>query len=582
MMMIVVELKFQSMKIKKHFNKIRTYAIAILALGTLTLSCKREKLAAYNTDPDLILNVSPKPILTSAIVKMHDNSNEAFYDNIRNISNWTQQFVRKNGNGVSFTSTANNTNNRYGTFYTGVGPLLIDAQKRIELMPVGQKEKYVYIHTIPAILKVYYAWYVSDVNGSLAYVDGISARNGGTFTPAYQSQAELYDLFDKELKEAVAILKTQQPVIQEMLGSHDLYFNGDDASIKKWIKAANSLRLKIAMRLTKRDLAKVKAIATEVLADNGGVINDLDDEWLFKAGPSFTAGGNWSPYPDNGFSGEKNVIDFLWNTKDPRLRLFFRPNSWTKANFDAALAQGKIGAGSQWDSRQYYGQYASPDANKDTDKKRFFESITIKNGDKDLVLDTISPVQQRLFQAEYNNGTGFTTFQIITYADVCFMRAELAARNITTESAEEWYRKGILASIQSYNKIAEVAKLEGYSSVTDVEAAMYLEQPNIKFNPAKALEQIVIQQYLNYYKLPNEAWALIKRTGMPNATTIMPLEILKGDGQLLDMPRRFVINYPLGGDLNYVNRTKAIDDMRKDPDFGLPSDIFGRIWWDKK
>jgi len=570
------------MKVKKYLKIVQPYSIAILTLGVFSMSCNREKLAAYNTNPDLILNVSPKPILTTAIVRMHDNSGEAFWDNIRAISNWTQQFVRKNGNGVSFASSANNTNGRYGTFYNGVGPLLIDAQKRIELMPAGEKAKYAYIHAIPSILKVYYAWYVSDVNGSLAYVDGMSARNGGTFTPAYQSQQELYDIFDKELKEAVTILKTQQPAVQEMLGSHDLYFDGNEQSIQKWIKAANSLRLKIAMRLTKRDPEKTKAIAAEVLADNVGLISSIEEEWLFKAGPSFTGDGNWNPYPDNGFSGEKNVIDFLWNTNDPRLRLFFRKNSWTKANFDLAKAQGKIGANAKWDPRQYYGQYASPDANKDEDKKRFFESVTIKDGGKDVVIDTISPLQQRLFQAEYNSGKGFTTFHVITYADVCFMRAELAARKLSSESAEEWYYKGIDASIRSYNDIANIAQLEEYEAVTGNEIATYIQQPGVKFNPAKALEQIVIQQYLNYFKLPNEAWALIKRTGMPNANTIMPLEVLKGDGQLLEIPRRYVINYPLAGDQNFVNRTKAIDDMAKDPDFGLPSDIFGRVWWDKK
>jgi hypothetical protein len=570
------------MKIKQYIYIARPYTAAMLMLGMITIACNREKLAAYNTNPDLILNVSPKPIITAAIVRMHDNSFEAFYDNIRSISNWTQQFVRKNGNGVSFASQANNTNGRYSNFYTNVGPLLVDAQRRIDLMPAGQKEKFAYIRAIPGILKVYYAWYVSDANGSLAYVDGIAARQGGTFTPAYQSQQELYNIFDKELKDAVAILKSTPASAQELLGSADLYFNGDAASIQKWIKVANSLRLKIAMRLTNRDPEKVKAIAAEVLADNVGLINALDEEWLFKAGPSFTEGGNWNPYPDNGFSGEKYVIDFLWNNLDPRLRLFFRKNSWTKANFDLAKQQGKIGAAAVWNPRQYYGQYASPDANKDDDKKRFFASITIKDGGKDVSLDTISPLQQRLFQAEYNTGKGFSTFQLITYADVCFMRAELAAKGMTGEAAETWYNKGIEASINSYNDIASAAQIEDYVAVLPAEIETYKQQPNIKYNPAKGLEQIAIQQYLNFFKLPNEAWALVKRTGMPNPNTIMPLEVLIGDGQLLPMPRRFVINYPLNGDLNYVNKTKAVDDMRKDPDFGLPSDIFGRIWWDKK
>lgn len=567
---------------KKYFYNTRSCAVATMALGMLAVSCKREKMAEYNTDPKLILNISPKPLIATATVKMHDNNFEAFYDNIRCISNWTQQFVRKNGNGVSFTTTAGGTNVRYGNFYTNVAPLLVDAQQRIDLMPAGQKEKYAYMRVIPGILKVYYAWYVSDPNGSLAYVDAIKARQGGTITPAYQSQQELYTIFDKELKDAVAVLKSTPAAIQELLGPSDLYFQGDQASIQKWIKVANTLRLKMAMRLTKRDPEKVKAIAAEVLADNVGIISNAAEEWIFVGGSGFTQGGNWNPYPDAGFSGEKNTVDFLWNTQDPRLRLFFRKNSWTQVNFDAAKQQNKIDANAVWNPRQYYGQYASPDASKDDDKKRFFANIVIKDGNNDLTLDTISPIQQRLFQAEYNGGKGFTSFPLITYADVCFMRAELAARGMTTESAADWYNKGIEASILLYDRMGKAAQLPDYSPVQPAEIDAYKQQPNIVFNPAKALEQIAIQQYLTYFKQPNEAWALIKRTGMPNTTTSLALEALKGDGQPLDMPRRYVINYPLGGDLNYTNRTKAIDDMRKDPDFGLPTDMFGRIWWDKK
>jgi hypothetical protein len=561
-----------------------TYRSLILpGILCIAVACNKDKLVEYNTQPDYVLDPPIKTLLPSAIVAMHNNDFEAFYDNIRTVSNWAQLFVRKGGNGATFTTQVNNINYRYNTFYLSVAPLLVKIEKSIDEMPEEEKARRVYMRAIPGILKAYYAWYVSDVVGSIPYKEALAARSGGTFTPVYDTQSDLYTQLDTELKNIVNTLKTQQPVEQEMFGTSDLYFGNDDATaIGKWVRVANSLRLKIAMRLVKRDPERLRAIATEVLADNGGLINSVDEEWVFKAGRSFTAGGNWNPYPDAGFSGEKNVIDFMWDTQDPRLRLYFRKNSWTQANFDLAKAQGKIPASAVWNPRQYYGQYSSPDATTDPTKARFFSSIVIKNGSADVTLDTISPIQQRLFQSEYGSGSGVTTFHLLTYADVCFMRAELAARGLAAGNVSEWYYKGIDASIESYNKIAEAAAVHDYVAVTPDEVTAYKAKPNIVFNPAKALEQIAVQQYLHQFKNPNEGWAQIKRTGMPNSNTILPLETFMTEGAVLPMPRRFPVNYPLSGDLNYSNKTNAIEEMIKDPGFGLPNDISGRVWWDKQ
>lgn len=565
-----------------HRYKTWSVSLAMLAAIAIAPACNKDKLAQYNTNPDNILNPPLKSLLPTAITKLHGNNFEAFYDNIRTISVWAQATVRKGGNGGTFTVQTNNVNQRYGIFYTDIAPHLIKIENMIDALPADQKPRYVYMRAIPGVIRAYYAWYISDVIGSIPYKEAFQARQGGTMTPAYDSQSSLYATLEAELKAIVNTLKTKQPVEQETYGTSDLYFGKDNATaIGKWIKAANSLRLRMAMRLLKVAPERAKGIITEVLADNGGLISSVAEEWVFNAGASFTSDGNWNPYPDQGFSGEKNLIDFMWDNADPRIRLFFRKNSWTQENFNAAKTQGKVAASAVWDARQYYGQYSSPDATTDPAKARFFASITIKNGSADVVLDTISPIQQRLFQAEWGNGTGFTTFQLITYAEVCFMRAEIAALGISSENASEWYYKGIDASIESYDKIAKAALIHDYQAVVPAEVTAYKAKPAIAYNPAKALEQIAAQSFLNHYKNPSEAWAQIKRTGMPNANTILPLEVFKSEGTVLAMPRRFPVNYPLTGDLNFANKQKAIEDMMKDPGFGLPTDISGRVWWDK-
>jgi hypothetical protein len=165
------------------------------------------------------------------------------------------------------------------------------------------------------------------------------------------------------------------------------------------------------------------------------------------------------------------------------------------------------------------------------------------------------------------------------------MRAEIAARGYVTTggSAEDWYNKGVEASILFWDDAANKAKTEDYSPVTNTEINDYLNAPDVKFNSAKALEQIAIQSYINFEKQPNEAWALYKRTGMPNSTTALANENIVIDGVVKAIPRRAAISLPTSTDPNYANKQAAIEEMEQNPDFGSgPSDVFGRVWWDKK
>ncbi|MNR16172.1 Starch-binding associating with outer membrane [compost metagenome] len=204
-------------------------------------------------------------------------------------------------------------------------------------------------------------------------------------------------------------------------------------------------------------------------------------------------------------------------------------------------------------------------------------------------MDSLSLIQPRLFAAGENGGKGINAFPLITYADVCFMRAELAARSVTTESAEDWYNKGVNASIAFYDDLANKAQIVDRSGVlsyvasTPAEIAAYTAKADVKFDATRALDQIIGQAYLNFFKQPNEAWALYKRTGMPNSTTVLKLEKIIASGTEQVIPRRASLAFPSVTNLNYQNIVAAYKVMQADPDFGQgSSDILGRVWWDKK
>jgi hypothetical protein len=567
----------------------RNKFLIYLLIAAFFSACSKDKFAEYNTDPDAVLTINPATEFTTGAIIAHNNDFETYYDFNRNIYQWTQLWVPTAGNAVAFmqnviTSNSNSRSYRYNSFYdreeSGVGVAMADVQHLIDVMPAGKKERYIHMRAIAGILHAYYACYVADVQGSIAYTQAFKARYTipALLTPKYDTQEAFYDTVNSQLKNIVAILKATQPVEQVKLGVNDIYFHGTGDEALNWARAANSLRMKVAFRIMKRKPDVAKTIVTEVLADAAGPINSRDVQWVFKGGAGFVNGGNWAP-PES--SGEKNLVDFMYAKGDPRIRNIYQKSAFTKDMFDSAQIQGKIPVSETWQT--YRGRYASPDASKETNKSFYFGSIAYSY--KGAATNTIysSRIQDGLVDGAYQSLNGLINFPMITYADICFMRAELAVKGITTENASDWYYNGIEASIQDYNQWGSDAKVIGFIAVGANEITTYKAQPGIVFDATNALEQIYLQEYIHLHKNPNEAWALKKRTGYPSPTgVVFQAEIIKSSGVEQAMPRRWPIVYPAAGSLNYDNALSAIKEMQKDAELGDLSDITGRVWWDKK
>lgn len=548
--------------------------ILILALSfSLFTSCTSD-FAEINTNPTDQIKATPEELLPLAIKKGYNASFIYYYDYYRRIMPWTQMSVPNSGNSSEFMNDASGMNQSKNVFYEDHGALLTDIIYKIDHLPAEEQIKYVNIKSIAIILKVYYAWYVTDVNGSMAYTEAFQARYGGTQTPKYETQEQLYDVFDKQLNEVYTAIQSADPSVQVNPGDKDLFFNGD---ISKWKRVANSLRLKIATRLMKRNPTKLMAIATQVLSRDE--INSTAASFMLRA-RRFTEQDNFNPAA---MSASKPMVDFMNTSKDPRISIFFQKNDYSQENIDKLVAAGKMKKAME--SQRYVGGPVSPNmvsANMSryyTSAKRLLEGVNY---------DTISRLQFRIWRPENISkgiiGTGNAVFPILTYADYSLLKAELAARNLIPGNAKDLYEQGIRASIETYNYIAKEALVDDYKVTNDADIIAYLNDPQIKFNPSLALEQIIIQEYLNYFKQPNEVWALIKRTGMPNISTALKLESPFSEaGIMLVMPRRIVLPTPSKDNLNYQNQKDALDQMKQDPEFGSSeSDIQGRIWWDKK
>lgn len=563
------------------FVKHKLFLLA--AAGLLMTSCEKDAFVEVNTNPDALSSVPPQNQFLNASIQIHSQDFEAYYDLYRRIMPWMQYTTDLTGNQGAFTQNVDNFSQRYGRLYSGIGDRLYDLEQLVQGLPEEEQPRYQNMVRIARILKAYYTFYVSDIYGSIPYSEAFQGRYGGTLKPSYDTQQEIFAQLESELKEAITTLKAGSPAPQVSLGLYDQYYGGD---AQKWIKAANALRLKIAMRQLKANPATAQSIIKEVLSQPAAdLMSSNDDSWVFKANAAFTGGGNWDPTT---LRAPKPIVDFMWENNDPRIDAFFTPNAYSQANINLLIAAKQLPAGTTVPARRYVGSYTNPDDVKvPAILQRFYTPRSVTSNGQRLNIDTLSFIQPRLFRpaqadASGNAGTGLSYLPVITFADFAFMRAEAAARGVTSESAKTWYETAVTSSIRWYDTIAQGAKLTDYTPVTQAEIDAYLADPQIAYDPSKAINQIASQAYLHFLKQPTEGWALWKRTGFPNATSVVPMPTLTNNGATLVLPRRAPLSLISPTDPNFANRQAAYEAMSKIQGFGRdPQDATGRVWWDQ-
>jgi len=539
---------------------------SFLFLLTFFASCE-DGFQDANTDPEILATVEPQELFPTAIKYIFSNSMAFYYDEKVLLTD-LQYIVGTSGNDDKMASDNSNISNRWGLFYSS-GNLLSEMDYLVSKKVPAEQARYAQMLSIAKIFKVYRAWYASDVHGSMAYSEAFQVRHGGTDRPKYDNQSVLFATWENELVASIASLKANTTTDQVAMGLNDLIFAGNAT---KWIKTANALRLRMAMRLLKKDDARAMAIINAVLASPAtDLMSSVDDDCVLVGGNQFTEHSNFNP--DN-LAATKPLVDFMNTTADPRLPLLFRPNNYSQANIDIAIEAGKLAVGTV-EGNRYVGGNTSP--NKAKDNLIFSPRVV----NPTLTLDTLSRIQEKMFQAEFLVGKGRTSFPIITYAEFCFIKAELVVKAKIAGDAKTLYEAGVIASIKSYEKMASDAKVIDFASVTSASISAYLLAPEVAFNAdvARQLEQIAEQSYIHFYKAYNESWALYKRTGLPNNNTVLKLEVLKTvSGNNIVIPRKYQTSIPSISDWNFDNVQAAITEMKLDPKFTL--DMSGRVWWD--
>lgn len=554
-------------------NKIKFWAclLPVFAGSLCMTSC--EDFTDINTDAGTVLEVDPLTILYQ--VESNYNTYQSMWDDSYACKlRWMQYCT-----GIWGYSTTNFTffNSRIGqtlyTEYNDIGSYAKHIESLVNEMPAEEAAQYSDLVQVARIILITKGIATTDMHGSLVYSEGWGMRSDQTdlLEPKFQTQEELFPLWNTELKAAAQALKTATD--QKSLQGYDVVFDGD---VSQWVKAANAVRLRIALRMWKRNPQAAEAIAKDVLT-NSEIPASIDDSFIMYFDKLFTSGGDWHSVIDMDRASAP-FMSYLKGYNDPRKRIFFQINNLTpeniaKYNSEQTDPKNHIPT----DYTRWEGGTVSNDF-KSTDKR--YLSRSLKDGTD---MRAANKPQTRLWKGMQDEGSGGSWFPILTYADFCFMASEFTLSGIVnSKTAKEWYEEGVKASLTQWSEIGKYCMINDYEAITRQEIDDFMARPGIAWDPAKALEQIYCQAYVEYYKNNNESWALWRRTGYPNGTSIVAFDDVVINNEIQRVPRRTRFSYPAVGSPNYANAVERIETMAKDPEFGRIDDEFGRLWWDKE
>lgn len=471
-----------------NITKITCAAGLILAAGVV--GCNNDSLTNLNVNPNNPASVPPASIFTSAARV----SASVFVGN--NFDLRQTQFVAQHWAEAQYPDE-----DRYARLDpASTSPAWVTGSYSAQLMDLkkisdaGHAANDAGVWGPAAILESWNFEYLTDTWGNIPYSEALKGDSvGGSLTPKFDAQKDVYAGMIATLTAAAAAL----PDASNTFGSADPVYGGDPAS---WAKFANSLRARLAMRLVNVDPATADAELRAALTDPAGVFTSNQDMatlvWPGDGIYNNPMTDNFSTRDDHRVS--QTLANILVANNDPRTSVFMQPRD--------SIPPGQTGL------------YAG-----------------MPNGLTASAAGTYLQTASRPGSYLYPGATTYGTFgsaankanpsYYMTYAELCFIEAEAAQRNmggLTPGQAAGFYIAGITASMNQWG-------------ITDDAAiAAYLAQPDVAYKGGtQGLTQIAVQKWIALIDDGSQAWAEWRRTCQPST-------IFAGPAAVVDyVPRRF-------------------------------------------
>ena len=414
---------------------------------------------------------------------------------------------------------------------------LIGAWNQLDAWRESQPE----VAAMGDIMKVAGMHRVTDTYGPIPYIN----LKAGDLYQKYDSQESVYKAFFAQLDSAVTVLGAfvaSNPGVA-LVADYDNVFHGN---LTSWIKFANTLRLRLALRVVYADAALAKQQADAALANSYGLLQTKADVVACNK----PASGSWE-YPlyviqhqfNDGAVGA-TIEAYMNGYADPRLSSYFLTGSDSK----------------------YHG---------------------VRNGINITAAYKNSTLLSKI------NCTNNDPLVWMQAAEAWFLRAEYELRWGTESAAREYYEEGIRVSFDAAGANGADAYLVndtltpgGYTDVvvnSNSNAAALSDIPVKWMDGATAekhLEQIITQKYIAIFPCGQEAWSEFRRTGYPK---VLPVVVNKSSGAIASDVQIRRLNYP---DTEYSTNGAAVEDavniLLSESSGGTGDNGGTKLWWDKK
>jgi hypothetical protein len=285
------------------------------------------------------------------------------------------------------------------------------------------------------------------------------------------------------------------------IGAADIIYNGD---IAQWKRFANSFKLKMGMTIADSDPAVSRTTVESAVA--AGVFTSNADNALFnfQSAPPNT-NPVWVDLVQSGrkdFVAASTIINRMTALNDPRTSLYFTTNAT-----GTGYSGGTPGASSS------YATFSKPSTR-----------LTAPN-----------------FPAN-----------LLSYSEIEFYLAEAAQRGYNVGgTAAQHYNNAVTASIEEWGG-------------TEAQAATYLAQPQVAYDPVNWKQRIGEQKWIALYNRGWDAWIEQRRLDYP--------QLVAPPTALTAYPRRFT--YPVSEqNLNRVNYEQASQSIGGDQ-------VTTKLFWD--
>lgn len=522
----------------KHTHNIATLSLSALLFLT---SCDKNKLTELNVDQNSVTSMDQAYLFSLGTLRIAGE-----YENTRANMLYSATMIQHTASTAGYFSgdkylySAQYSGAYMERHYTDVIKLFSNAIDNTKSDPAQAN-----VWAASTLLRAFDLHRMTDLYGDIPYEQagrGLEAQEN--WFPKYDNQKDIYSYLVRDIKAA----RDKFSASAKSLGVQDFLYGGD---VAKWKKFANSLLMRVAMRMSKVDPATARTVFLEAY-NSGAFTSNADNAHIkFAEGPqginrNGLNDGYWNTYKySRDCKVSRTFINWMRANNDPRLMIVSggtgnpdnaatwntspaaqrgMPNGFTTANMPTALTGQDL---ADWN------------ANLSSTPRWIFSMLNLK------FMDWSDP------------------YILQTYAEVELMCAEAALNGWLTTNAATHFQRGVDAAIKNWTAFdasfaRTQAQIDAYITGRGFAAA----------SNADKLRLIGEEYWAATFLNDIESWSNWRRTGFPVLTPTNDPNRWEAN----QIPRRLKYweNEISSNPANY----KAASDR-------MGGDLFmTRVWWD--